>query len=551
MREKRSNRLATRNFFASLVALLSVAIVVQSASAAAPPLRGKAPRLILCINVDQLRTDHLLGFSSLYSNEGWMRLLRQGAVYPSVDFNTYPIDIATAIANIYSGVYPSVHGISSRVAYDDETGRYRSVLEDRSFIGNYTSERYSPMALQSSTIGDELKRASAGRATVYSIAPTAEAAILSAGLEADAAYWIENNRGKWATTTYYTRPMPWFVEKANATGESVGNRFRGKAWRSLREIDYRLLPYATAKASFNHRVGESVELYKQSALVNDDVTDLAISFIEYAGYELASRPNLLSLSYTAAPFASAVDYDMGAEMQDSYVRLDLNLSRLLNAVDRKVGLSDCLVMLSGTGYSSFRVVSSVSANGNRSNRSFSPERCKALLNMFLMAVYGQGQWVNSYRDGYICLNHTLIKERDLSLSAVRGVAARFVSEMAGVESCISTSSEPDRQGTPDRFSNNLYKHDKRDLFVRILSGWHISSAGSEHLGTENDGRYRRELCDAPLIFFGMGVKPMFYANEKPSVKRIAPSLAYVLRIRPPCSSDLPLEAVIDKATYTK
>lgn len=228
MREKRSNRLATRNFFASLVALLSVAIVVQSASAAAPPLRGKAPRLILCINVDQLRTDHLLGFSSLYSNEGWMRLLRQGAVYPSVDFNTYPIDIATAIANIYSGVYPSVHGISSRIAYDDETGRYRSVLEDQSFIGNYTSERYSPMALQSSTIGDELKRASAGRATVYSIAPTAEAAILSAGLEADAAYWIENNRGKWATTTYYTRPMPWFVEKANATGSLSGIVFEAR-----------------------------------------------------------------------------------------------------------------------------------------------------------------------------------------------------------------------------------------------------------------------------------------------------------------------------------
>ena len=58
-------------------------------------------------------------------------------------------------------------------------------MNDPDYIGNYTKEHYSPRNLMSSTIGDELKIASKGRSDVYSIAPNAESAILSAGHAAE------------------------------------------------------------------------------------------------------------------------------------------------------------------------------------------------------------------------------------------------------------------------------------------------------------------------------------------------------------------------------
>ena len=49
---------------------------------------------------------------------------------------------------------------------------------------------------------------------------------------------------------------------------------------------------------------------------------------------------------------------------------------------------------------------------------FSVTRASALLNMYLMAVYGQGQYVETYYDRQIYLNHKLIEEKKLDLTEV-------------------------------------------------------------------------------------------------------------------------------------
>ncbi|GAD06126.1 hypothetical protein HQ45_02925 [Porphyromonas crevioricanis] len=531
---------STRGILASLVAVLSVAMNVYAGSLTSPT---HTPRLLLCISVDQLRSDLLIGFSPLYSQEGWRRILSGGAVYPSVDFDVYPLDVASAIASIYTGEYPSMHGIGASLVYDEETNKCSSVVEDSNYMGNYTSERYSPLALQMSTIGDELKYASAGRSSVYSIAPNPEEAILAGGQEADAAYWIENDKGRWATSTYYTKQLPWFVEKANSTPNNIGALLSGKTWKNSRKVEGQLLPYTGTFAPFYHKIGESVEQYKKTPLVNDDVTNLAISFVEHYGYELGTSPHMLSVVYTAAPYPGAMDYEQGAEMQDAYVRLDSNIARLLNAVERKIGLSNCLVMLSGTGYSSYRQPPVRSANGKRSTRNFSPERCKALLNMYLMAVYGQGQWIKSYRNNYIYLNRSLVEERKLSLEEVQIKAAQFTSEMAGVASCIPVLSRKSYIGIEQSLANGIHKQEKADLILQILPGWYVEPNIIDIRDTSLQGKYRKMPCDSPVIFFGWGIKAAIYADEKPSVRRIAPSLAHVLRIRPPCNRDIPLPAI--------
>ena len=65
-----------------------------------------APRLVVNITIDQLRTDYMEAFSPLYGNDGFKRLLQQGMVFNNANYPFSPIDRASATASIATGVTP-------------------------------------------------------------------------------------------------------------------------------------------------------------------------------------------------------------------------------------------------------------------------------------------------------------------------------------------------------------------------------------------------------------------------------------------------------------
>ena len=78
---------------------------------------------------------------------------------------------------IYTGTTPYYNGIPSNRWMDRGSLRIIKSVDDRDFYGVYTSESSSAKLLRCSTLSDELKVATQGRAEVYSIAPTREMAI--------------------------------------------------------------------------------------------------------------------------------------------------------------------------------------------------------------------------------------------------------------------------------------------------------------------------------------------------------------------------------------
>ena len=120
-----------------------------------------APRLVVSITIDQLRTDYLEAFSPLYSNEGFKRLLNQGLVFSNASYPFSPIDRASAIATVVTGVTPSYHSIVSGQWLDRES--LRPV--------DCTGDKQTPDMLLASTITDELKVATEGNAKIYSVHP--------------------------------------------------------------------------------------------------------------------------------------------------------------------------------------------------------------------------------------------------------------------------------------------------------------------------------------------------------------------------------------------
>ena len=162
-----------------------------------------APRLVVNITIDQLRSDYLEAFTPLYGSGGFKRLLKEGLVYDNASYPFSTIDRASAISSVFTGVSPYYHSIVGEKWLDKETLRSVLCTDDKRKPG-----QDSPVQMQVSSICDELKVATEGQAKIFAIAAQKDAAILSAGHAADAAFWLDDFSGQWKTSEYYLSLLP-------------------------------------------------------------------------------------------------------------------------------------------------------------------------------------------------------------------------------------------------------------------------------------------------------------------------------------------------------
>jgi hypothetical protein len=490
------------------------------------------PKLVVCITVDQFRGDYMEYFYNTFGERGFKRLMNEGVTYHNVRFEFSNIDQASAFATLFTGANPSFHGISGDKKYDFSNSREVSILHDPDFLGNYTRDNYSPKKLLASTIGDELKIASLGRSEVYAIAPDAGSAILSAGRAANGAFWIDNINGKWATTTYY-KGLPWYVDKYNNGKESLSARIEKLAWTPVLPVNrYYAFPYAVHNYAFKYTFTErAVDCYpnlKTSALVNAEVNRLAMHFLEYAGFGSRSCPDMLSVTYYAGNYRRLMDKEYSLEIQDTYCQLDRNIEQLLDAIDRKVGLANALIVFTGSGY--YKSAEDYPENLQLARGDFYPKRCLALLNMYLMQLYGQKNWVTGYYNRQIYLNRKIIEEARFNLEDIQNSAADFVAEFSGVQKVVtdySLRSGKWHEGTAALY-NGTHHLGRGDLIVELQPGWRINF----EIPGEKVNVVRHNAVITPVVFMGNGLTPKYIYREIKATE-IAPTVTHILRIRPP------------------
>lgn len=122
-------------FISSLIAILAVGSLQA---------QQHAPKLVVYITVDQLRGDYIEYFYHTFGERGFKRLFNEGTVYHNVRFGFSNVDQATAFATLFTGAYPSTHGITGSQIFDFEKSKEVSPLHDPDFLGNYT--RYAANA---------------------------------------------------------------------------------------------------------------------------------------------------------------------------------------------------------------------------------------------------------------------------------------------------------------------------------------------------------------------------------------------------------------------
>lgn len=96
-----------RYIYITLMSLLGLTAEAQA------QLIAQAPRLVVNIQIDQLRTDFLETYAPLYGPDGFNRLLKHGMVFTNGAYNFSPVDRASAIASVQTGTSPYYHGITA------------------------------------------------------------------------------------------------------------------------------------------------------------------------------------------------------------------------------------------------------------------------------------------------------------------------------------------------------------------------------------------------------------------------------------------------------
>lgn len=493
------------------------------------------PKLVVGIIVDQLRTDYLETLQDKFGSGGFRLLMDKGAYVKDVDFKVPEADLGASVAIIQTGSYPRQNGITGANIYSPSEKQSASVFTDAAYIGNFTDETYSPAALRVTTLTDEIAIDNNGLSKIHTIAPDAEEAIVLSGHAGTSAFWVNDETGRWSSTTYY-KGAPVFLQNKNYNSPLL-SRVDTMRWMPLKKADsYPGVSPSRIEEGFRYTFPKNdrniFRLYKTSPYVNSDITEAATEYLKTLNLGKNSlATDVLNLGYTLQPYVGISRGDGKYEIEDSYLRLDKDLENLFTQLDRSVGLDNVLVYVASTGF--FTEPERDMEQFRLPTGTFSVKRALSLLNSYLAAKYGNGSYVDQYYNGHIYLDRNGIEEKLLNLNAVTEDARDFLVRMSGVTDAYTIA---DLQSpSVAQLEGHRLANDPRtsgDIVMEFNPGWKVI----------DDTRYppepkieRTAAYPAPLFIMGEGIAPQV-VTEPVDATRIAPTVARILRIRSPNSS---------------
>lgn len=501
--------------------------MIAAAATAQQPL--PRPRLVVGITVEGLDYNMLQLLRSYFGNGGLKRLMNDGVNISTLDYGPN-IDAAAATAMLYTGASPEVNGISGSYIYEPVTKRGQHILFDTSTIGNFTDETLSPKGIKVSTLADEIRIDSQG--IVTSVALNSHEAIITAGHAGNSAFWINDANGHWATTTYYT-DVPRAVTVRNYK-TPLSARIDTISWSPL-------LPAAAYnpamgctqsefKYTFRHSDPKGYAKFKLSPKANSEVTAMATDLLTTLNMGRNSGMDMLNVVYTVAPYTYANSSDTRMELMDSYLRLDREITQLFNLIESTSGTQNSIVWMAG--------VPAPPASQRDDEKwkipfgQFSARRAISLLNMYLMAVHGNGEWVTGFFNNHFYLNHNLIKEKNLDLSDLRAEAADFLGRMEGVSStCSIDDITAARVGDrPEALKRNTVLAHSGDVIININPGWEVIEDTS---GSSTSQVVKRAgSASHPLLLMAPGVAS-YIISTPVDARTVCPSICRLIRVRSP------------------
>lgn len=517
----------------------------------------ESPRLVVGVVVDQMRYDYLTRFWNSYGEDGFKRIINNGFNFKNTHFNYIPTYTGPGHASVYTGTSPMNHGIIGNDWYNkfEDKEVYCTGDEGVDPVGTTSSAgKMSPHRMITTTMADENRLFTQMRGKTIGIALKDRGAILPAGHTANAAYWFHgSNEGKWITSTFYMEELPDWVKGFNSSGAAASYM---KPWNTLGDIDtytesgidnntfeggyngqstfpYDLEKLASKKAPY--------ELLKVTPFGNSITTDFAIAALEGEDLGTDNDTDFLTVSFSSTDY---VGHNFGVnskEVQDTYLRLDEDLGRLLKALDEKVGEGNYTLFLTSDhgGVDVPSYLKSVKIpSGYFEHADFEKE-----VDEFLVNEYNADDLVENISNYQVFFDYDALRKRSISAKDLEASLAHFILQYPQVSNVYTRQqmqSSSFDNGTSGLIYNGFNQKRSGDvMFVLNPATITYSQTGSTHgSGFSYD-------THAPLLFFGKGVKHGS-STRRSEIVDIAPTISALLGISfPNGQTGKPLYELLD------
>ncbi|MDA8588747.1 alkaline phosphatase family protein [Flavobacteriaceae bacterium] len=506
------------------------------------------PKLVVGIVVDQMKYQYLTKYWDHYSEKGFKRLINQGFNAKSNHYGYSQTSTGPGHTTVATGTYPRVHGIIGNSWFDRKSKKSVYCVDDDQYetIGSSTkSGRKSPSKLLTTTLSDENRIATNFKGKTIGVAIKDRGSILSSGHTANAAYWFDSKEGSFISSTYYLKELPGWAKKFNET--RVVDSYL-KPW----ETYYDISTYTESGPDDNNYEtnfrGEDRPVFPHNFKTknkktgkpfygdltstpfgNSLVTDFSLQALESEKLGEDDMTDFLLIDYSSTDYVGHQFGTNSKEVQDTYIRLDKEIERLLNYFDKNIGKDEYTLFLSAdhgvTNVPGFLKDNKIPVNYFNSNK------WKKYIDDYIINLFGTSKIIMDISNQQIFLDSELISDLKLDFDLVKEKLINKMQAYPGIDEVYS--SEQILNIKNDHFitliRNGFNKNLSGDIIYTMMPNWTYYRKGSTH-GT----RFNHDT-HVPLLLYGNGIKKGS-TNRKTDVIDIAPTIASVLGINSPNAS---------------
>jgi predicted AlkP superfamily pyrophosphatase or phosphodiesterase len=477
------------------------------------------PKLVVAVVVDQMRFDYLNKFKSKYSKNGFNRLVREGFNLNNNHYNYVPTVTGPGHASISTGSTPKTHGIAGNNWFDKKNQKYTYCTTDLDYEnlgGTAYSAKMSPKNLLVNTFGDLNRLENDMKSKTISIALKDRGSILMGGKNANAAYWFYGkDKGEWVSSKYYMNKLPEWVTSFN-NSESISKYLTD--WNTLYDID----TYRESRADENNfekvfkgamsvsfpydldklkDLNDGYDILKETPFGNNLTTDFVFSAIENEGLGLDSFTDVLTISYSSTDY---IGHNFGVdskETQDAYLRLDLEIERLLDYLDKNIGENEYLLFLTAD-HGASKIPAYLNSIGVKS-KNVEDKELDVALNNILISEFGSERLVSKIVNNQIYINDLAVESLGLNYNEVQEKIINFLNDLDFIDG-VYTSEEIINGTYEEGYKLLIQNGFNTERSGDIIFKFHENVIKYGNRGTTHGSGYSYDT-HVPLIFFGKNI----------------------------------------------
>jgi predicted AlkP superfamily pyrophosphatase or phosphodiesterase len=531
----------------------AAALLAPTAYAATKPApdQAAAPKLVVVMVIDGLPAEQLQRYRQQFGQGGLRRLMEQGASFTNAH-QAHGVTV-TAIGHsaVLTGAYPYRHGIignnwidaQGRLVYCTEDARYK-------YIGEETEEHdgTSPAKLRVDTLGDQLRYASGNRSKVVTVSGKDRGAILLAG-KTGTAYMFMDKTGDFASSTYYMQQHPAWVERFRAAKPQ--DRYYAKSWKPLLPdsayADDAPDPAPSLKSpnrfpfTFYSESGAPSSDYYARLKTSPAVDELTLDFARAAvegenlGSNASGATDLLGISLSGHDYVNHAYGPESCMSHDHLQQIDRQIAGFFAYLDKRIGMDKVLVVL--TADHGFANTAEFSQGRHLDAARIDPKPLVAKLEAALADRFRIAGLVRNSYLPEIYLDYAAIERNKLARRDVEDFAARFLLTQPGIADVFTRSQLEQGVAAKSRVATLMQRAWNRELsgdLMVVTSAY--SSFGSGDSGATHGTPYAYDTNVPLLLMGGRWIRPGVQAQYT-EVVDIAPTLAQILRLRPPAAAE--------------